>query len=474
MNLFSRFFLGYLFLILLAVGFFYKSIMDELRPATRQAMEEAMVDTANLLAEILAPAFLQDTPDLSAFSSQIDSFLARNVNAHIWGYTKRTPSYRIYITDAQGIVVYDSDKQDVGKDYSKWNDVYLTLQGKYGARSTRISADDATSSILYVAAPIRHKNIIVGVVTVAKPALSIQPFVELSRHNIVRAVLLLGLAALIIGGILSYWLTKSIRRLVQYADEVRAGKKPSLPYLQEPELAQLAHSMESMRLELEGKAYVERYLHTLTHEIKSPLSGIRGAAELLQEEMSGEDRHKFLKNINRDTIRMQYIIDRLLSLAAVESKSHLDETTPVSIKECVFAVLEQKAHLLQQKAIDVTVDVSDSDRLSGDSFLIEQAISNLLDNALDFTPDRGHVTFKGTNDERDYSLTISDSGTGIPVYAHDKVFERFYSLPRPDTGRRSSGIGLNFVREVMNLHHGNITIQPTEQGTEIKLVFPKS
>src|SRR5204862_5975644 len=109
------------------------------------------------------------------FAASVDELARRRLDARIWNYTKRHTEYRIYVTDAKGIVVYDSSHQDVGKDYSRWNDVYLTLRGKYGARSTRSDPKDDSSSVMHVAAPIRDGARIIGVVTVAKANGRIQP-----------------------------------------------------------------------------------------------------------------------------------------------------------------------------------------------------------------------------------------------------------------------------------------------------------
>src|SRR5678816_2681829 len=96
----------------------------------------------------------------------------------------------IYVTDARGIVVFDSSGRDVGKDYSRWNDVYLTLRGRYGARSTRADPADDASTVMYVAAPIVDRSSagerIVGVLTVAKPNRAIAPFIERSQDTILR------------------------------------------------------------------------------------------------------------------------------------------------------------------------------------------------------------------------------------------------------------------------------------------------
>jgi two-component system sensor histidine kinase CreC len=87
---------------------------------------------------------------------------------------------------------------------------------------------------------------------------------------------------LLVGAALSWWLTCSLRRLTHYAQAVSEGERAALPHYKGGELQQLATAVERMRTQLEGKAYVERYVHTLTHELKSPLAAIRGASELLR------------------------------------------------------------------------------------------------------------------------------------------------------------------------------------------------
>jgi two-component system sensor histidine kinase CreC len=101
--------------------------------------------------------------------------------------------------------------------------------------------------------------------------------------------------------------------------------------------------------------------------------------------------------------------------------------------------------------------------VAGDRELLAQALGNLLDNAIDFTPTGGVVTLRASNEGGAWVLSVSDSGSGIPEYALARVFERFYSLPR-ENGQKSSGLGLAFVREVARLHHGEIVVSNREQG----------
>ncbi|HEX2879671.1 MAG TPA: ATP-binding protein, partial [Polyangiaceae bacterium] len=96
--------------------------------------------------------------------------------------------------------------------------------------------------------------------------------------------------------------------------------------------------------------------------------------------------------------------------------------------------------------------------------LIHLALSNLLQNALEFSPTGGAVRVHASRDASSVVLQIEDQGPGIPEFAKDKVFERFFSLERPDTGRKSTGLGLNFVKEIALLHKGQVTLQTLPEG----------
>jgi two-component system sensor histidine kinase CreC len=122
----------------------------------------------------------------------------------------------------------------------------------------------------------------------------------------------------------------------------------------------------------------------------------------------------------------------------------------------------------------ITIEIGgESAVIDGDPFLVEQAIANLLQNALDFSPPGGHITATVMRLDDVIRLTVDDSGPGIPDYALPRIFERFYSLKRPDTGKKSSGLGLSLVREAMLLHGGSATLENLDTGgTRAVLDFP--
>lgn len=472
MRLGIRIFLVYFLFVGLAGYFLLNTVREQIRPVVRQSSEETLVDTANLLAEILHDDVKHGTLDQSRLSQVLQAYGERRPSAQIWGLAKNQVSHRIYVTDAKGIVLLDSSGQALGKDYSRWNDVYLTLRGQYGARSTRSDPDDESTSVMHVAAPILDDGQIIGVVTVAKPNSSLQPYIDRSEQRLLTLGLGLIVLGLLVGAALSWWLTRSLRRLTHYAQAVSEGERAALPHYKGGELLQLATAVERMRTQLEGKAYVERYVHTLTHELKSPLAAIRGASELLQGAMPDEQRARFAGNIERESERLQQMIERLLNLARVEQMQALEDEQQVALAALVDELLLAHGARIDSAGLQVRQRVPVEMRLWCDPFLMRQALANLLDNALDFTPPGGALLFELEREGERVALSLFNQGQAIPEYALGRVSERFYSLPRPDTGRKSTGLGLNFVAEVMQLHGGSLAVDNVPGGVRVRLWLP--
>ncbi|MDA7088999.1 two-component system sensor histidine kinase CreC [Pseudomonas sp. SA3-5] len=469
-----RIFLVYFLFVGLAGWFVLSTVMDEIRPGVRQSTEETLVDTANLLAEILRDEVKAGRLQQSRLPAMLQAYGQRQPQASIWGVTKTQVNHRIYVTDAKGMVLLDSTGAAVGQDYSRWNDVLLTLRGEYGARSTKEDPNDPDSSVMYVAAPIMDGARIIGVVSVAKPNRTLQPYIERSEQRLAwlgGGLIVLGL---LVGALLSWWLSVALRKLTRYAQAVSAGERAELPSVRGGELAQLAEAIERMRTELEGKAYVERYVHTLTHELKSPLAAIRGAAELLDGEMPGEQRQRFVANIGQESARIQQLIERLLHLAQVEQRQVLEEQVAVPLRALVEALLQAQMARIEAAGlrIDNLIDAELCAR--GEVFLLRQALANLLDNALDFTPSAGLIRFSAKATGSRIELLLFNQGAAIPDYALTRLCERFYSLPRPGGGRKSTGLGLNFVQEVVQLHGGELQVGNVEGGVQVRLVVGRA
>lgn len=473
MSLSARIFLVYILFVSASAWFLFSTAMEEIKPGVRQSTEETLVDTANLLAEFLKQPMLDGKVNNEFYADIFRAYGSRLPNASIWGVEKSSVNHRIYVTDKNGIVLLDSKNIAVGMDYSRWNDVYLTLQGQYGARSTREIEGDERSTVMYVAAPIKNGNDIIGVVSVAKPNHSMQPYIDRTQRRLSMWGGLLILLGLIFGAIFSWWLSRELQKLRNYALNVSKGQKVEVPRsnIASGELQQLANALESMRDELEGKNYIENYVQTLTHELKSPLAAIRASAELLQSPMSDQQRTAFLHNIDIESLRLQNLIDRLLNLAKIEHQQSLHQPVNINVAELIQRVLKSYETRFQKKHIHMVLDLNVKAEVVGDTFLLEQAVSNLLDNALDFTPDSGIVRLTLESNNEKVEFILFNQGEAIPEFALSKLTDRFFSLPRPDTGKKSTGLGLNFVQEIMQLHKGKFEISNVEGGVLARLLL---
>ena len=478
MHLGLRLLFGFFLIAGLATVFVLRIFLVEVKPSVREVMEDILVDSANLLAEQAAPDLRALVPggslDGSRFARSVQDYLARPVDAQIWGLHKRTLDLRVYVTDASGRVVFDSGNVAApGTDYSAWRDVARTLRGEYGARATREVVADDRSSVLYVAAPITAAGVArpIGVLTVAKPIATVQPFIDRAERKIfVAGAWLLGLS-LAIGVAVTLWTVHNVRRLRRYAQQARAGERQPVPALP-GELGELAQAMGSMRERLEGHAQVEQAMRALTHELKSPLTAIGGAAELLHDELPAADRERFASQVGEQVQRLRALVDRLLELSKLESLHAPEQAQPVSLSTLVHEQLALLAAPLAQRDLQTRWLHEDEGRIDGDRERLALALSNLLLNAIDFAPAGSMLELAVQREGSDVVFTLRDHGPGVPDFALPRLGERFFSTPRPRDGAKGTGLGLAIVRQVATLHGGRVNFEPADPGLRVSLWLP--
>ncbi|QLI81631.1 two-component system sensor histidine kinase CreC [Chitinibacter fontanus] len=457
-----RIFLGYFLLVALLAAYVLSIVRDEVKPAMRQSAEEVLLDTANLLAAMVQPDLVAGRLDDGRFAAAMAQFALRSPQANIAGLKHERTYLHVYITDARGFVLLDSEQKAVGQDYSQWRDVLLTLRGEYGARTTLADPKNPLSTVMYVAAPIKNGDQIIGSLTVSRPNLAMQPFIERSERKLSRIVIAVIVAGLLAGALFSWWLSRGITQLTDFAKEVSAGKPAPVPrFIANRELTSLAQALGAMRDQLDGKAYIENYVHELTHELKSPLAGIRASAEILHDDLGATDREKFLQHIDAEVSRMQHIVDYLLQLASLEARHELQAAQPVEMRSLVQAQIDAlqsqaaERHILFTPGAELT--------LAGEAFLLGQAIRNVLQNAIDFTAHDGCINVSVVSEGMCVQIKIHNDGEPIPDYALARVFDRFYSLPRQN-GQKSTGLGLVLTRAIVQLHGGDIVLTNASAG----------
>lgn len=475
MSLTARFLLG--FALVATVGLFvlFSQLIQRVERQYMEATEEPMVDVANILAEILATQAKNGVLDPTVVETAVHFAQARELNAQIYNRTKTQVDMQVYVTNAERRVLFDSAGIEKPGSISNRRDVVLTLNGEYGARSSRSSAYDPLSVVMFVGAPIRVEGKTIGMVSVAKPQRGVLAFVWETERWLkwtVTATVLLMLAGIFFA---AKWATKPLEDLTQHALAVSRGERSVPPHMPGHQMKTLATALEDMRDALEGREYVESYVQSLTHELKSPVAAILGASEILQDDHVPEDKRvRFLGNIRSEAGRLRDLLERLLHLAALEKQKTLLKREPVNLGEVIQRAWDHLAVLAQARRVQMESQIDVDLVVEGDSWLIELAVSNLLQNALDFSPAGGLLKVKAYRFEQRGVIEIEDEGPGVPDYARERVFERFYSLPRPDTGKKSTGLGLCFVKEAATLHGGSIELMPGEagKGTKAVLVLP--
>jgi len=471
------------------VWFTLNNAIERLNDGMRQSAESVTVDLANILAALIEDQITQQKPQSNTLAindlpmQQLDRVFVnakqRTFNAKIYQITKRLVDAEIYVTNEQGFVVFDSNNQHLGADFSQWRDVRLTLAGEYGARTSFIDPNKTAEDddkIMVIASPIQFKGNIIGVVSVSKPVNSIEAHVVAESSQLKQYAIILLLLALIVGYLLSLWFTYALNKIANYAKTMANGDLIEQPTFWDSRLAELSQAISYMRSQLDGKEYVENYIHSLTHELKTPITSIQGAIELLSEDMPAETRAQFIQNISTSNHRMSRLVDRMLSLAKLEGLTELVDTSHFDIVPTIQRLIQERKPTIDKRGLTITRPQQTHLECFGDKVLISQAIANLLDNAIDFCNEHGQIDISLEHKNSHYYVYLFNQGNAIPDFALNKLYDRFFSLPRPThnaSPSKSTGLGLSFVKEIMKLHHGHVQINNIDAGVVAHLSWAK-
>ena len=451
----TRIFLAILLIYTAGIAFLLYRVVGDIDPRYRESAEESLVEVSQLMASLVEQDVIAGAINPYKLQPLFDSVYARQFSAQIYNLHKSRVELRVYVTDRTGRVLFDSTGRHTGADFSHWSDVSHSLAGTYGARTSRDVEGDPMTSVMYVGAPVRWNNEIVGVVTVGKPVRSFGQFVVDARARTLWVGAGSAAALLVLAIIVSVWLIRPFGLISDYVGWLRAQRSLSLTRMLRRALDTLRSGLGELRDAFTGRNYVADYVQTFTHEIKSPLSAIRGAAELIQEpSMPQAERERFLANIAHETQRIQEIVDRMMELTALETRRALERSEPVALAPLLREVADGAQAAAAAREVRVVLAIHAEATVEGDPFLLRRAFSNLLDNAIDFSPPGGEVLLALEAGARRATVIVRDRGPGIPDYAKDKVFEKFYSLARPHSQKKSTGLGLAFVKEIAALHRG--------------------
>jgi two-component system phosphate regulon sensor histidine kinase PhoR len=220
----------------------------------------------------------------------------------------------------------------------------------------------------------------------------------------------------------------------------------------------------------------KEFVANVSHELRTPLSVVQGYTETLIEGAWKDEKSamEFLGIIDKNVRRLSAIVSDLLDLSKLESGGHVLEPRPVDVRALAERVAEAFRPVAERKRQQIAVEISPgSGGLEADGTLLERALSNLVDNALKYTPEGGRIRIWGGPDGGQVALAVEDNGMGIPEADLPRIFERFYRVDKSrsrDLG--GTGLGLSIVKHIVQLHGGTISVRSASGGSTFTLRLP--
>jgi signal transduction histidine kinase len=343
-------------------------------------------------------------------------------------------------------------------------------------------ASDHKKLFYFVPLPIKHDGEVVAISYVSNHTGQITKAILAMKDNQQAALIAALVFAAAVSAIFAYTITFRLRRLTRASREYAKGDKPlELGIKGSDEIAELSEAVHHMAAEIEKRnEYNKEFLSTVMHELRTPVTAIKGAAEVLSEGGSEkkEIREKFLSNIMYEANRLNRMIGELNTVTKMDVESLRGQKSRVNYSAYMKEALERLMPTFDQEhaAFEEQLDENVGEVMIVPG-RIEQVVSNLLENAFRYTPNDGSVVLSISRAEDGSVVTsVRDTGTGIPESNRAKVFDRFYTTePKGVAKEYGSGLGLAIARSIVGNHQGRIWVDDSvEDGACIRFSLPSA
>ena len=322
-----------------------------------------------------------------------------------------------------------------------------------------------------------------GYLAITENANDIKAAIDERKTFVIRTVIAVGIVILIFSFVLNRYFLKPIKNLVKYTITIK-DKNPKTANidalkLRNDELGLLSNSLDDMTLELQKRiAHAENFSTDLVHEIRNPLASLKSASEILHDTNDIDQRIKLIDILSHDVQRIERLITDYSQILKDEVALSKEKIKKLDVEPIIKSVVDDFNNIYKfKRGINITLETDEKRKyfINGIENRIEQIIANLLDNAISFSEDGKNVIVKisKTNDKK-VIVNILDEGEGFKEKDTSKIFKRFYSN-RPNKFGQHSGLGLNIVKNLVDLH--NATIEASnrinQRGASMKIIFPK-
>ena len=343
-----------------------------------------------------------------------------------------------------------------------------------------LSAQDGLEDdwVSYCAAALSDQGQIVGVLLFSSSVGDLMESLLALQKNMIIYFLIAAGVAMIIALILSRFITRPLDRLTRGIQRMGRGDlSVRVPVKGGGELRKLAETFNTMSEKLERlDKSRNQFVSNASHELKTPLSTMKILLEniIYQPDMNNNLRTEFLTDVNSEIDRLNLIISDLLTLVSMDTKAMRLRLETFKLADVCREVVQRLSIVAQQKHQEIKVSLSDGCEMHADHAKLTQAVYNILDNAIKYTPPGGVIRMRLIRSGRNAVLTIADNGPGIPKEDQAHIFDRFYRVDKArsrDTG--GTGLGLSIVHQFVLMHGGNVSVDSTEgSGTTFTIELP--
>ena len=411
-----------------------------------------------------------DTLDLDprSFSTRLDTVELEILNE------KRTKD----ITEKKNI--------NIGKDNTvSLNDVLYNYVGskKFGIPFTFTQEEFNKFKLTTIKNVMKDgKNI--GYLAITENANDIKAAIDERKTFIIRTAIAVGIVILIFSIVLNRYFLKPIKNLVSYTIMIKDKnyKKTNIDdlKLRNDELGLLSNSLDDMTLELQKRiSHAENFSTDLVHEIRNPLASLKSASEILHDTNDISQRIKLIDILSHDVQRIERLITDYSQILKDEVALSKEKIKRLDIEPIIKSVVDDFNNIYKLKrGIKILYENDKKNKyfINGIENRIEQIIANLLDNAISFSEDNKTIDIKiSQNSKKQIIINIFDEGPGFKEKDTSKIFKRFYSN-RPDKFGQHSGLGLNIVKNLTDLHNASINAlnRTDKRGANLEIIFPRA
>ena len=359
------------------------------------------------------------------------------------------------------------------------------IVNKYDEEIMTLTDDEKNNFIVSTLSKIKFQERDIGYIVVSEQANDIIIAVKERKAFIIRTMIAVAIVILIFSLFLNKYILKPIGLLVKFSDAIKKKSNHNLDmkkvFIRDDEIGKLTISIDEMTKELQQRTNrAETFSNDLAHEIRNPLASLKSASELLDKTTEKNDSEKLLKIINHDVERIERLITDYSQMLKDEASLSREKMSKINLIDIINSVVEDFKQDLANQNKNIKIIVSDGVKNKKGYFILgignrlEQVVANLLDNSISFSQDSQKIEIKVEETSNNLLMTIKDEGPGFSEASPQKIFKRFYSN-RPKSFGKHSGLGLNIVKNIVQLHKGTIAASNrlNTKGAQVEVLLPK-